>query len=32
MGILMFSAVLIIIGNLIADLIYAKLDPRVSFE
>ncbi|MCA9858124.1 MAG: ABC transporter permease [Thermomicrobiales bacterium] len=32
MGILMFSATLIIIGNLIADLIYAKLDPRVSFE
>ncbi len=32
MGILMFSAVLIIIGNLIADLIYAKLDPRISYS
>jgi peptide/nickel transport system permease protein len=32
MGVLMFSAVLIIIGNLIADLVYAKLDPRVSYE
>jgi peptide/nickel transport system permease protein len=32
MGVLMFSAVLIIIGNLVADLIYAKLDPRVSYE
>jgi peptide/nickel transport system permease protein len=31
MGILLFSAVLIIVGNLIADLIYAWLDPRVSF-
>lgn len=31
MGILMFSAVLIIIGNLVADLIYAKLDPRISY-
>ncbi len=31
MGILMFSAVLIIIGNLIADLIYAMLDPRISY-
>lgn len=32
MGILMFSAVLIIIGNLIADLVYAWLDPRISYE
>lgn len=32
MGILMFSAVLIIIGNLIADVIYAKLDPRISYS
>jgi peptide/nickel transport system permease protein len=31
MGILMFSAVLIIIGNLVADLIYARLDPRISY-
>ncbi|MEZ4506893.1 MAG: ABC transporter permease [Thermomicrobiales bacterium] len=32
MGILMFSAVLIILGNLIADLVYAKLDPRISYS
>lgn len=32
MGVLMFSAVLIIIGNLIADLIYGWLDPRISFK
>lgn len=32
MGILMFSAVLIILGNLIADLIYARLDPRISYS
>ncbi len=32
MGVLLFSAVLIIIGNLIADLLYAWLDPRISFE
>jgi peptide/nickel transport system permease protein len=31
MGVLLFSAVLIIIGNLIADLLYAWLDPRISF-
>jgi len=32
MGILMLGAVLIVIGNLVADLIYARLDPRISFE
>jgi peptide/nickel transport system permease protein len=32
MGVLLFSALLIIIGNLIADLVYAWLDPRISFE
>lgn len=32
MGVLMFSAVLIILGNLIADIIYGWLDPRVSYE
>ena len=32
MGILMFGAVLIMIGNLIADLIYGMLDPRISYE
>jgi peptide/nickel transport system permease protein len=32
MGVLMFSAVLIILGNLIADILYGWLDPRVSYE
>lgn len=32
MGILLLGAVLIIIGNLIADLLYGWLDPRVSFS
>lgn len=31
MGCLLLGAVLIIIGNLIADLIYGILDPRISF-
>jgi len=31
MGILILGAVLIIIGNLIADLVYGLLDPRVKF-
>lgn len=31
MGILLLGAVLIVIGNVIADLIYAKLDPRISY-
>jgi peptide/nickel transport system permease protein len=30
MGILVLGAVLIILGNLIADLLYALLDPRIS--
>jgi len=29
MGIVMFSAVLIVLGNLIADLLYAWVDPRI---
>ena len=32
MGILMFSSVLVILFNLIADLLYAILDPRISYE
>jgi peptide/nickel transport system permease protein len=32
MGILMLGAVLIVIGNLIADVIYALLDPRISYS
>ena len=31
MGILILGAVLIVIGNLIADLVYGLLDPRVKF-
>lgn len=31
MGVLMFSAVLIIVGNLVADIIYGWLDPRISY-
>ena len=32
MGILVLGAVLIIIGNLIADVLYALLDPRISLS
>jgi peptide/nickel transport system permease protein len=32
MGILLLGAVLIVIGNLIADLLYSILDPRISFR
>ncbi len=32
MGILLIGAVLIVIGNLIADLLYAVLDPRISLK
>jgi len=32
MGVLMLGAVLIVIGNLIADLIYGFLDPRIKFR
>lgn len=32
MGIVMFSALLIVIGNLIADLCYAWVDPRIRYE
>ena len=31
MGILVLGAVLIVLGNLIADLLYGVLDPRISF-
>ena len=31
MGILVLSSVLIVLGNLIADLAYAYLDPRISY-
>jgi peptide/nickel transport system permease protein len=32
MGVLMLGAVLIVLGNLIADLLYAVLDPRISYS
>ncbi|MBX5445997.1 ABC transporter permease [Sphaerobacter sp.] len=32
MGILVLSSVAIILGNLIADLIYALLDPRITYD
>jgi peptide/nickel transport system permease protein len=32
MGILVLGAILIIVGNLIADLIYGLLDPRISYS
>jgi peptide/nickel transport system permease protein len=32
MGILMISAVLIIVGNLAADITYGALDPRIAYE
>jgi peptide/nickel transport system permease protein len=31
MGIVMFSAFLIIIGNLLADILYAWVDPRIRY-
>jgi peptide/nickel transport system permease protein len=32
MAVIMINAVLIILANLIADMLYAKLDPRVRYE
>lgn len=32
MGILMFSAILVLLGNLLADLLYAVADPRIRLE
>jgi peptide/nickel transport system permease protein len=32
MAITMISAVLVVLGNMIADLLYAYLDPRISYE
>jgi peptide/nickel transport system permease protein len=29
MGLLMFSAVLVVLGNLIADIVVAVVDPRI---
>lgn len=30
MGVLMFSAVIVLLGNLLADLLYSVADPRIS--
>ncbi len=32
MGILMFSAVLVLIGNMLADMLYAVCDPRIRLD
>ena len=32
MGVLMLGAVLIVIGNLVADLVYGILDPRIKYQ
>lgn len=32
MGIVMISAILIIVGNLLADIAYAMVDPRIRYE
>jgi peptide/nickel transport system permease protein len=32
MGILMFSAVLVLVGNLLADVFYAVADPRIRLD
>jgi peptide/nickel transport system permease protein len=32
MGILMFSAIMVLLGNLIADLLCAVVDPRIRLD
>jgi peptide/nickel transport system permease protein len=32
MGILMFSAVMVLLGNLLADMLYAVADPRIRLD
>jgi peptide/nickel transport system permease protein len=32
MGVLMFSAVMVLLGNLLADLLYAIADPRIALQ
>jgi peptide/nickel transport system permease protein len=32
MGLLMFSAVLVLVGNMLADLLYVIADPRVRLQ
>jgi peptide/nickel transport system permease protein len=32
MGLLMFSAILVVVGNLLADILVALVDPRIRLE
>jgi peptide/nickel transport system permease protein len=32
MGILMLGSIMVVVFNLIADLIYGRLDPRIAYE
>jgi peptide/nickel transport system permease protein len=32
MGLLLFSAILVLIGNLLADILYVVADPRISLR
>ncbi len=32
MGITTFAAVLVVLGNLLADVLYAAIDPRVRYS
>jgi ABC-type dipeptide/oligopeptide/nickel transport system permease component len=32
MGVLMLTAVLVVLGNLLADLTYGLLDPRIQYD
>jgi peptide/nickel transport system permease protein len=32
MGIVLFVSVLVILGNLIADIVYGLLDPRIRYD
>jgi len=32
MGVLMFTAIFVLLGNLIADILVASVDPRVRLE
>jgi ABC-type dipeptide/oligopeptide/nickel transport system permease component len=31
MGLTMFAALLVVLGNLLSDILYATLDPRVRY-
>jgi peptide/nickel transport system permease protein len=31
MGIVMLSAVMIVLGNMLADILYAMVDPRIRY-